>query len=300
MNLSAGRLALLVISLSAGFARSHADDIFVDEFNENSGSLPGGWVRNSGSDNRPETSVIEGTANVSITDFRGGGGGGGAPTMIDSPTFDVFPTGSATTVFSVSISGTSSTGGSSPEAIFTFGGGAYSLRFKLSHVSDLLSIAIVETSGQPVSTEIDGSPLAFPYDGGEVSFTVTFFSNRLRITSTLNSFDTGELLFSEIGVDGFDDITDLGPLARIGLFAETSVADGTATVDYGRVSYVTDATYTPPVTVTPNNSSQKAALAAQIKKLEKQMKAAKRAGNTSKQKKLAGKIKGLKKQLAQL
>lgn len=299
MKIFARCLALSVVALSASFSAAQADDIFVDEFNDNTGGLPLGWTRAPGSDARPETSVIEGIENVTITDFRGGVGGGGAPTMIESPAFDVFPPSSTTTVLNVSISGTSSTGTSSPQAIFAFGGSSFSLRFNLSQSADTLSIAAVE--GSQTATEIGGSPFAFSYDGGAVSFTVTFTSGTVRVTSALNSFDTGSLSLSGLAGGNLTGINDLGPLSRFILGAEAAGEDGTATVQYDLVSYSTDAAYTPPVNVvTPDNSALRASLVAQVKKLQKQLKTAKRAGKTSKLKKINGKIKTLKIQLAGL
>lgn len=214
--------------------------------------------------------------------------------MIESPTFEIFPSNSTTTVLNVSIDGTSATEAASPEAMFFIGGSSYSLRCKLSPTSDTLSIASIDPTD--MLTEIPGSPFAFPYEGGAVSFTITFTSNSLRVSSTLNTFDTGQLLFSGLGVENFDVITDLGPQARITLLSEASAGNGTATVRFDRVSYETDAA----LVVAPDNSALRKALLAKIKKLQAQAKSAKQAGKTAKLKKLSGKIKTLKKQLAAL
>lgn len=220
--------------------------------------------------------------------------------MIASPTFEVFPLGSATTELNVSIAGTSFSGGATPEAIFAFGGASYSLRFTLSLVSPSLNISLVNNTGEPTSTQIESFDL-IDYTGGPVAFTITFQASSFRVTSTQNNLNSGNLSYAEYDIAGFNDVTALGPLAQIVLISEATGQEGTATTNFDRVAYTTDATYTPPVTVVPPaNSAQKASLIAQIKKLEKQLKSAKRARNASKQKKLVLKIKKLKKQLAAL
>ncbi|NNC87641.1 MAG: hypothetical protein HKN82_04175 [Akkermansiaceae bacterium] len=210
--------------------------IFSDSF-DGSGGVPDGWAQGSFSDMRAGTGITEGSGTVSITDLRADPEGGNGPTgMTTTSSFDPFPAGATSATFTVDIAGMSSTGASTPETIFVLGGN-YGLFFRLNEADDQLFIRGLD----PTFTTMDApsSPYAFPYAGEAVSFVTTLDADSFRVTSSLNSLDTGDITYASIGFAGFDDITDMSP-SSITLIAEADGGNGTTTVNFDRVSYSAD------------------------------------------------------------
>ncbi|WP_395753590.1 autotransporter-associated beta strand repeat-containing protein [Prosthecobacter sp.] len=236
-------------SNAANTLYSYSTPLYTNHFTGNSGGLPAGWT-DMGLDTAGTSTIVESGTVVTITDTRSNGG----PKLMK--TASLGPLAAFTAYVDIS-SMTSPTIGGVPQALVAVGqfGSAYVFIVNFDAVTKTFKAsAIGGTSG---SLTLAGGPHLPSYAGGALSYVVQADTDSFRVTSTTDSYDSGEILFSAIGASGFDSIDDLGTAPTLLLGAESggSVTDALASVAFDRVVLDGTAAVTVTAILPPNGTT---------------------------------------------
>lgn len=117
----------------------------------------------------------------------------------------------------------------------------YALMVQFSAASENFILRVLNNTAPVGSFTLPSGPHLPSYNGGAFAYTLTADLDSVRLTSTLDSFDSGDLLFSSAGIVGFDSLDDLGSSFSLLLGTESggNPADGTpAAIAYDYVEIV--------------------------------------------------------------
>lgn len=204
-----------------------ATALLSNHFTGNSGGVPAGW--SDVGDTSLASTVVESGTTVAITDTRGAGG----PQFLVSPFFggiDDFQLNLDISLVTGAIQG-------QPEIMAGLGGqSGYTFITKFNTVTKTFGAVVLgPTMG---SITLPGGPHLPSFSGRAFSYSISGDTDSFRITSPLDTYDSGDILFSAIGAAGFDSVHDLGSMVAMIMGTESggSVPEGTlATVAFDQV-----------------------------------------------------------------
>lgn len=229
-----------LLFLSAGVCITSARPVpplVSDHFTGNSRGVPAGWT--AAGESSPSATIIETGTVVTITDVRGGNG----PRLLQSSSFGGIDDFSMT----VDIGSMLSVSGSDPQAIAGIGGASgYSFLTSFSSQTQAFRVIVLG----PSSGELYLPGSLGTYAGGALSYSITGDSDSFRITSPAYSYDSGDILFTDLLVKGFDSPNDFGSLVGVVLGTESggSVETGTpSSIAFDRIQVTGTLTSAQPV-----------------------------------------------------
>ncbi|OYW17079.1 MAG: hypothetical protein B7Z55_13260 [Planctomycetales bacterium 12-60-4] len=101
-------------------------------------------------------------------------------------------------------------------------------------------LVVTQNGGALGAFSLPGGTHLPSYNNGAFSYTLQADLDSVRLTSTLDSFDSGDLLFSSLGVPSVTSLSDLG--ASLGLIIATEASTGAtnslASIDYDRIELI--------------------------------------------------------------
>jgi hypothetical protein len=214
-------------------AAAPAAVVFDDHFTGNSGDIPAGWSQLGAPNADPDGIVVESGTLVTITDPRAN-----APTIIlSSTTFNPLPSPASVLTATIDITSMAGANGGNPRAIMLLGGtSGNSFLLDFNATTQAFFSAIIDGGGI--------HPRAMPgsvpnYAGGAIQIVITADSDSIRVTADVDSYDSGDILFSAYPGAIANSLDDFGPLMSPGLAADTDNNSSdpiiTATVAYNRV-----------------------------------------------------------------
>ncbi len=216
-------LAVFLWSQSAS-----AEVILADDFT-GSGSVPSGWT-DIGFDSNLASTILTSGGVVTINDTRGNGG----------PQFMQSSAAVATDTLSLEV-GVASMSGSGPRSMALLGGLAgKGVMVRFDATTKNFALVVTQNGGTLGTFSLPGGTHLPTYSSGAFSYLLQADLDSVRLSSAQDSFDSGDLLFSSLGLPSVTSLTDLG--SSLGLLLGTEASSGAdgalASIEYERVELI--------------------------------------------------------------
>lgn len=198
------------------------------DFTGNSGAAPAGWTV-LGLDSFPESDAVESGTVVTITDGRSGGG----PELMQlDNTFTLTPNVSAQLDIGIADMETSPQLAQAQLILGSFS--SYALSVTLDPATSAFAAFLFNQGAPAGSLTIPSTPHVPTYAGGTININILYEATSFRITTDVDSFDSGQISYASFGDSGFNNLSDITGNATllIGTESATGANGDLATIDY--------------------------------------------------------------------